>query len=198
MRKPSDTEWLSWAAENNIEPVVMAFVDQFPQVMQSYHDDADAANKYIFHPKAQRTKVITPRSLEKASKQLRSRELVSDATLHAALDGTLGSAGAADLMSFVNMSEELPTITQIAADPLKTRIPDSIAARILLTYNLVMRVDKDTLASVLDYLSRKEMPDELQALFVNKVLSTPSKAQWAALHKAMGAHVVRLQHMFSN
>jgi hypothetical protein len=41
MRKPNATEWLQWAAANGIHPVVMAWVDRYPQALASYLDGAN-------------------------------------------------------------------------------------------------------------------------------------------------------------
>lgn len=196
--KPTPDEWLAWAAENDIDPVIMAFVDQFPDVLKSYHDDPNGENKYIFNPKVSRNKFVTPRSLEKASRQLKNRELVSDVALHSAMAGTLGAAAAADLASFVNLSEKLPSIAQIVADPKNIKVPADVAARILLIYNLIMRVEKETLDPVIEFVTRKEVAEELQALFFNKILSTPSKAQWAAKSRSTVDRVVGLKHIFSD
>jgi hypothetical protein len=197
MRKPTPDEWLAWAAENSIEPTVMAFVDQYPDVLKSYHDDPHGENKYIFHPKIARNKVVTPRSLEKVSTQLKCKELVSENTLYASLVGTVGSAAAADLLAFVAMNDKLPHISAITADPAKAEVPKDVTARILLIYNLIMRVEKDTLENVLKYVTRKEFNEELQALFINKILCMPSKSSWAAHHKAMVKQVKDLSHFFT-
>jgi MoxR-like ATPase len=40
VRKSNATEWLQWAAANGIHPVVMAWVDSYPQALASYLDGA--------------------------------------------------------------------------------------------------------------------------------------------------------------
>jgi MoxR-like ATPase len=36
VRKPDADEWLEWAINNDIEPLIMAWVRQYPQALQSY------------------------------------------------------------------------------------------------------------------------------------------------------------------
>jgi MoxR-like ATPase len=195
-RKPSAEEWINnYAVANGIEPVVMAFVDQFPQVLESYKDDKDGTNKYIFNPKRQQGAYVSPRSLKFASDIIKQRANVSGSALHAALSGAIGPAAAADLVSFVNMNEQLPPFAAIVADPKKTALPKEPVNRLLLTFNLIMRVDKDTMPPVLQYVER--LNKEMQGLFLNKILSAPSKATWAAKVPALAKMCVANQYLFS-
>lgn len=195
MRKPNAEEWLGWAATADIDPVVMAFVDQYPQVLQSYKEDPHGTNDYIFNPKKQQKKVVTPRSLEKASKQLRKAKGCSPVALQLALSGTIGRAAAADLSAFVTMNDQLTPFNAIVANPLGAALPSGAAPAILQLYNMLMRVEKDTLRPVLKYVER--LDSELIALFLNKVLSTPSKASFSTQHPDMSPLLRKYMSMFT-
>lgn len=194
MRKPSAEEWINnYAINNDIAPIVTVFVNNFPQVMQSYHDDKDGSNAYIYNPRKTQEAFVTPRSLRMASDMVKTRYLKTDAAFHAGLAGAIGEAAAADLMAFVSMDEQLPPYDTIAADPLKTALPTKQTYQLLLTYNLIARVQKEHIAAVLSYVRR--MPNELQGLFLNKMLSTPSKS-WSAQCKEMATAAHELKHLF--
>lgn len=194
MRKPTAEEWLAWAATADIDPVVMAFVDQYPQVLQSYKDDPQGTNDYIFNPKKQQKKVVTPRSLHKASMKIKRTKHLPSFTVQVALAGTIGAAAAADLSAFITMNDKLTPFQAVVADPLSASVPRDAAPAILQVYNMLMRVDKQTLRPVLKYVQR--MDTELIALFLNKVLSTPSKADFASAHPDMAPLLREYKDMF--
>lgn len=196
LRKPSAEEWINnFAINADVDPTVIAFVDQFPQVMESYIDDKGNDNPYIFNPSKQQRSYCSPRSLNFASKIVKQRQHMSDVALQAALDGAIGQAAAADLTNFVRMNESLPPFASICADPEGTSVPKEPVNRLLLTFNLLMRVDENTVKPVLKYVQR--LNNEMQALFLNKLLSTSSKSAWAAKVKEVGAAVAKVHHIFS-
>ena len=65
--KPDDTQWLEWAVNSDIEPIVMAWVRQFPQALASYTEGNQDENPYIYNPRKQQTSYVSPRSLATAS-----------------------------------------------------------------------------------------------------------------------------------
>jgi hypothetical protein len=195
MRKPSADEWINnYAINHSIEPTVIAFVDQFPAVMESYIDDKDGKNEYIFNPKKQQASYASPRSLKFASDMIKTRAGKTEATLHAELVGAIGRAAAADLVNFVRMNEELPPFASILADPLHCSIPNEPTNKLLLTFSLIVRSDKANIVPLVKYMER--FNNEMQALFFNKLLSTQSKAGWAALVPEVGKRVSAIHHVF--
>ena len=81
-------------------------------------------NPYIYHPKAQRAAFVTPRSLEAASDWMKQRANFDDHTLTSLLMGTIGERGAMDLMAFVKLADQLPSMQSIKDDPMGAH-PDS-------------------------------------------------------------------------
>ena len=51
MQKPEVEDWLVWATENGVSPLIRAFVHTFPRCLASYRDDGEEDNHYIFIPK---------------------------------------------------------------------------------------------------------------------------------------------------
>jgi len=166
LRKPDSTEWIEWGINNDMHPSVLGFVKEFPQVMQSFVDVRNPDdNEYIFHPKSQRAAFITPRSLEKASDILHLREHFDDNTLTAALSGTIGARGAMDMMAFVKLADQLPSLESIKQDPLNAKIPSSASAVCMVVYRAVSMIERDWVEAWMKYLPR--LDKEAQGLFVN-------------------------------
>lgn len=195
MRKPTAEEWIgNYALNNNVDPTVIAFADQFPHAFQSYTDDPSGDNAYIFNPKKPLTSYTSPRSLEFASNIIKTRANKSELATMAQLVGAIGPAAAADLMNFVRMNEELPPFASIVADPEHCMLPTQPTNRLLLTFSLIVRADKDNIRPLIQYMKR--MNNEMQALFANKLLSTTSKATWVAQVPEIGQFVIKLHHIF--
>ena len=112
-RKPNNMEWIEWGINNEIDHTLLGWCKDNPQLFYSFEDVKDPDdNPYIFHPKQQRAAFVTPRSLEAASDILKARDGLDDQTVTAALMGTIGERGAMDLMAFVKLADQLPSLYQ--------------------------------------------------------------------------------------
>jgi MoxR-like ATPase len=116
VRKPNATEWLKWAAANGIHPVVMAWVDRYPQALASYVDGTK--NEFIFHPSNPQDNVVSPRTLEISSNIIWNIDKYDEDTLDAALTGTAtevpSDPGARAVMTFGLLEHvEKDTLTPI-------------------------------------------------------------------------------------
>lgn len=195
MKKPSAEEWINnFALGAKINPAVIAMVHQYPHMLQSYVNDTGNTNPYIFNPKKQQSAFVSPRSLELASHCVDTKHLKDETTLHAQLAGLIGAAAAGDLISMANITEQLPPWKSIVADPMGVTMPDNATNRLLLLYNVISRVEQDTLTPVLQFVSRLE--NELQGLFMNRILTIEDKKNWASKHPAMAPMITNLKHLF--
>ena len=161
IRKPDANDWNAWALHNGIDPIVMAWVDRYPQCLASYLDGEK--NEFIFNPAEPQDNVVSPRTLEIASRQIAKREHIDEETMLTALTGTLGASGAESIMSFIRFQDSLPSFNSIFDSPDTARIPTEQGARAVLTFGLLERVEKDTLTNILKYLKRME--EEWQVIF---------------------------------
>lgn len=173
VRKPDADEWLEWAVNNDIEPVVMAWVRQFPHALASYTDETQSDNPYIYNPKKVQTAFVSPRSLERASNIVRVREQIDADTLIAAMSGAIGEAAARDMQAFVEYQDQLPTWENIIKNPKTCDVPDSAGACAVLIFGAITKVDKTTMAAFMEYLGRFE--PEWQACFAINVAKSPQK-----------------------
>lgn len=179
IRKPTAMEWVEqYAIHNNVDPVVIGTVIEFPAMLESFENVEDPSNNlYIHHPKSPRAAFVTPRSLEKASDILKAtRAMPDDVRIHA-LCGVIGEAAAMDMMTMVKLDADLPTWERIIADPDSTPIPKSGVASCMVIAKAAMRVDKDCFGQWMLYLAR--MPKEAQALFARTIMRGDKKGMAA-------------------
>jgi len=171
--KPDSDQWLEWAVNNDIEPVVMAWVKQFPHALASYTEGNQSENPYIYNPKAMQKSYVSPRSLSRASNIVSKRELISSNALTAALAGTIGEAAARDMQAYIAYQDQLPTWDSIMSKPNDAPIPASAGACAVLIFGAIMKVTKETMQPFMTYLSRFE--PEWQACFAINIAKNPTK-----------------------
>jgi energy-coupling factor transporter ATP-binding protein EcfA2 len=170
MRKSDATEFIEWGINNEVDHSVLGFVREFPQVLQGFEDVKNPDdNPYIYHPKQQRAAFVTPRSLEAASDWLHQREHLDDNTLTAALMGTIGDRAAMDMMAFVKLADQLPSLSSIKQSPLDAKVPESASAVCMVVYRALGAMDRDWVDNWVTYLER--LDKEAQGLFAMGVRS---------------------------
>ena len=169
LRKPSNIEWIEdYAINNGVEHSLLGWCKDNPQLFHGFEDIKDPDdNPYIYHPKAQRAAFVTPRSLEAASDWLKQRHLFDDQTLTSLLMGTIGDRGAMDLMAFVKLADQLPSLQSIKDDPMGARVPDSAAAVCMVVYRSLATMSADWIDAWMTYLPRLDM--EAQGMFAGGV-----------------------------
>jgi len=166
--------WGEWAIlKGDVAPEVIAWVKEYPQVLASYLDGGQDGNEYVFHPKKPRRSVVSPRTLVKASNIVKKRMQFSANALTASLEGTIGAAGARDMLAYLSVADSLPTWDQIIKTPESANVPTSPAALCMLAFNALQRVERDTIAKWFVYLKRA--PKELQSVFCLTALKSDAK-----------------------
>lgn len=180
--KPTADEWLQWATNNDIEPIVMAWVKQFPHALASYLDETQGDNPYIYNPKKVQTAYVSPRSLHRVSNIIKNRARVDDDALIAAMAGTIGEAAARDMQAYIAYQDQLPTWEAIVENPKTTELPKTPGACGVLVFGAVQKVDKKSIAPFMEYVSR--MSPEWQACFCINLAKNPSKQAIAFSSKA--------------
>jgi energy-coupling factor transporter ATP-binding protein EcfA2 len=167
-RKSTSDEFIDWGISNGVDHSVLGFVREFPQVLQGFEDVKDPEdNPYIYHPKAQRAAFITPRSLEAASDVLKLRDMYDDHSLTALLMGTIGDRGAMDMMAFVKLADQLPSLQSIKDDPLNAKVPESASAVCMTVFRAMGAMQRDWVDAWVTYMQR--LDKEAQGLFANGI-----------------------------
>lgn len=167
-RKSTSDEFIEWGINNDVDHSVLGFVREFPQVLQGFEDVKNPDdNPYIFHPKQSRAAFITPRSLEAASDVLKLRDQYDDHTLTALLVGTIGDRSAMDMMAFVKLADQLPSLQSIKDDPLNAKVPESASAVCMTVFRAMGAMQRDWVDAWVTYMQR--LDKEAQGLFANGI-----------------------------
>ena len=196
-RKPSNMEWIEWGINNDIDHTLLGWCKDNPQLFNSFDDHPNPDdNPYIYHPKQQRAAFVTPRSLEAASDILKARDGLDDQTVTAALMGTVGNRGAMDLMAFVKLADQLPSLDSIKKDPLGAKVPTSAAAVCMVVYRTLASIERDWLDSWMVYMDR--LDPEAQGMFANGVRAPKYGKQSIVMTNTKFTHWAQANgHMFA-
>jgi hypothetical protein len=196
-RKPTNMEWIEWGINNGIDHTLLGWCKDNPQLFYSFEDIKDPdENPYIYHPKQQRAAFVTPRSLEASSDILKVRDGLDDQTTTAMLMGTIGERGAMDLMAFVKLSDQLPSLESIKQDPKNAKVPDSASAVCMVVYRTLASLDKEWVNQWMDYMVR--LDKEAQGMFANGVRAPKySKQTMVMTNKKFTDWAMQNNYMFA-
>ena len=193
MRKPSADEWIKWATDNGVNPMIIAFVSNEPRVMQSFLDyekggmfegkDLSKDNGFIFNPKSMQLAYATPRSLVAASDILDAGiGVLDDDTLEAALTGTVGATTAEALASFIRFGREICEYSRVIKSPDTAPLSDNPTAQLIQVFQFVTRVaDRTEAEAIVKYVWR--MRAEMQSIFCNTVATSQRVALFATINE---------------
>jgi hypothetical protein len=197
VRKSTNMEWIEWGINNGIDHTLLGWCKDNPQLFASFEDVKDPdENPYIFHPKQQRAAFVTPRSLHAASDILHQRHAFDDQTLTAALMGTIGDRGAMDLMAFVKLADQLPSLQSIKDDPKNAKVPDSAAGICMVVYRTLASIEADWINAWMDYMPR--LDTEAQGMFANGVRAPKySKQSMVMKNKKFTLWAMNNNYMFA-
>jgi len=197
-RKPTHIEWIEFGINNELDFGLLGWVRDNPQLFQSFTEITDPEeNPYIFHPRATgRTAFVTPRSLHKASNLLKKRDNLDDQTIAAGLIGTVGERAAMEMMAFVRLADDLPSLQSIKNDPENAKVPEGAAAQCLIVYRTLTSIDRDWMDAWMVYLSR--MKTECQGMFANGVRAKGySKQGMVMTNKSFTSWARKNSHLFA-
>ena len=182
MRKPTADEWVKWATDAGINPMVIAFVSNEPRVMASFLDyekggayegkDMSKDNGFVFNPKSTQQAYATPRSLAAAGDILdEGLGVLDDTTIEQALIGTVGYTTAEALASFVRFGREICDYARVIKDPKTAPLSDNPTAQLIQVFQFVSRAkDRTEAEAIVSYVWR--MRAEMQSIFCNTVATS--------------------------
>ena len=203
MRKPTAGEWVQWAIDKGVNASVIAFVNSYAQVMDSFLDyekggkhegkQQDKDNGYIFNPRSMSLAYATPRSLVAAGDVLDAGDgVLDDETLEAALVGTVGATTAESLSSFVRFGRDICSLERVLKDPATAPLSDNPTAQLVQVFQFVSRVDtREDAEKVVEYVWR--MRAEMQSIFCNSVAQSQRVSIYVTLAnfgKMLAAHKI--------
>ena len=139
---PSVEDWLGWGAENDIDPVVLAWIKQMPE----YLHKVDPSQKGMEHPTG-----CTPRGLEKLSFAVKGCPPPEiEMPVYA---GIIGEEGARSFIAICHAGRSI-NIDEALVDPDNAPIPSEVGHQFATASLLIRRANKDNFANVVTYLSR--------------------------------------------
>lgn len=177
MTKPTAEEWIiNFGVPNNLHPAILGFANEYKNAFHSFEDVEDPAdNPYIFHPREERLQFVTPRSLHACSDILKHEEHLDKQTIRAGLAGAVGVAAGNDIMAFVSMVGQLPSLDSIKQDPMSAVVPTQSAPIIMTVTKVLGAMDRELIDPWMKYIRR--LPREAQAFFGRSALHRDYKQQ---------------------
>src|SRR3984957_12010024 len=156
--EPDFEDWCRWAIQAGIRPEIIAFLRFKPALLH----DAEATSEVNAWP--------TPRSWEMASNVLRgfacrqqSGFLTGSSEIEAKLlEGTIGQAATTELIAFLRLFRQLPSIDEILLHPDGAPLPAEPSAQIAIATALGRVLTDHSIPKGMRYLDR--MPTEMRVL----------------------------------
>ena len=156
--EPDLDDWCRWAVKAQVRPEIIAFLRFKPELLHT----ADATSDANAWP--------TPRSWEMASQVLcgiarrQKTQFLSGASEFEAqlLDGTVGPAAASELVAFIRLFRQLPSIDEILLNPTSAPLPREPSAQIAIATALGRALSDTSVGRGIAYLDR--MPTEMRVM----------------------------------
>lgn len=189
-RKPTVQEWTAWANDNGINPIVITWANQNPIVFKSYKDTAFDAGlhkngqgpfRFIFHPTENNTTYVCPRTLELASHELNRYEQLGASVIQKVLIGIIGVTAALDMMTYMQLSQDLPHPDDIVKSPESARVPANNVAKLMLMFKSLQYITPETLPSYVTYMNR--LGAEIMATWVKTMVSSSQVKTFALMNQ---------------
>lgn len=171
--EPSIRDWAVWAAKNNIDSDIIGLLMARPELLIAMPTNSD---EYAFP---------SPRTWGFAS-QIHQHHRTSPVYKHL-ITGAVGKAGYVELMGYVNLLSKLPTLDEIAADPLVHDFKKSPSKSAAICLMIVSGATATNIDALMKYVCT--IQTEFQVLTVtllnesnNKLMSSSSITQWCIAH----------------
>jgi len=101
-----------------------------------------------------------------------------------------------DLMAFVRLAEDLPSLESIKKDPLNAKVPTSASAVCMVVYRTLASIEADWIDNWMIYIDKLEK--EAQGLFANGVRAPRYAKQGLVMtNKSFTAWARRNSHLFA-
>jgi len=172
MEKPNVETWLKWASENAVNPLIRAWVYMFPRCLNSYLDDGQQDNPYIFNPSKPMLSFVSPRSLAKSSVIVDFKDKLGDNATMCALSGTIGVSASSDMSAFLSLEKTLPKFSDILEKPKEIAIPTETSAILMLMFQATDKLEThEELDKFMMFVNRVES-SELQAVFFTMMVKS--------------------------
>jgi hypothetical protein len=137
---PDVDSWCSWALDHDVPPELIAFLRFKPDLLCAFTASNDLVNSPV------------PRTWSHAAKILTLG--LPTGVQHAALSGAVGDAAATELLAFLRLYAQLPSIDQILLTPTTAPIPTAPASLYAVASALAYRANKGNFDRIAQYCQR--------------------------------------------
>ena len=131
-------DWCKWALANDIHPMVIAYLRQFPDRLNAFDPKADASPN--------------ERAWASVSRLMRAGR--SQKVELAMISGRVGKAAAEDFCAYARLNAALPNIDAIIMNPDTAEVPTEISTRYAITAALSARMNAENIDRCITYLDR--------------------------------------------
>jgi hypothetical protein len=166
--------WVSWANQNNIDPMLVGFIKYRPNLLHSM----EGADLLAFP---------TPRSWAKASKVFN----LGPEYRFRALCGIVGEGPAIEVEQFFKIVD-LPDLEDIIRNPTKAMIPDEPASKFALSSLLSRTLKQDNFAQIYKYIKRDDFGSDFATVVIldatkrdDTLCDTSTFTDWARNNKSL-------------
>jgi hypothetical protein len=143
--EPDLADWCRWAIQSGIRNEIVAFLRFRPELLH----DANAASDQNAWP--------TPRAWEMASKVLNGLSAGTNVALEkTVLDGAIGHGAASELVGFLQLFRQLPSIDEILLNPDTVPVPAEPSSQIAIATALGRAMTDQSIGRGKKYLDRME------------------------------------------
>ena len=132
--EPTLDDWTKWAHKNNIDSDVIAFIQYRPNLLSDFNPD-----EYAFP---------TPRAWSLVSKKLQKTNTAKDRMFYS-VSALVGDGAAGEFVAFKEISDELPDIDAIIADPTKYKRNDNPALLYALANAIAVRAEDSKMDNIM-------------------------------------------------
>lgn len=137
---PDVDSWCSWALDHDVPPELIAFLRFKPDLLCAFVASNDLTNSPV------------PRTWSHAAKILKMG--LPPSVLHKALAGAIGDGAATELLAFLRLYAQLPSIDQILLTPSTAPIPTAPASLYAVASALAYRATKTNFDRIAQYATR--------------------------------------------
>jgi len=170
VRKPNAPELMEHAINNNWNPIIVATINEFPEMLASFEDyEKPEQNHYINDPRTVRSAFVTPRTLDKSGYILDKTMILGEDVMCHALAGTVGEPAMHNILTMVKLDTQLVSWDDLIKSPTTVNVPNNGAASCMLVAKAVQRIEKATMNAFMEFLPR--LSKEAQGLFARTVMT---------------------------
>lgn len=159
--EPDLEEWIEWANENDIPAELIGFLRFRPELLHKFEATSDLTN------------TPSPRTNHNVAKLMNLQ--LSEELEYEAYSGAAGEGYAAELVGFLKMYRELPSISDILKNPEKVKIGNNPAILYAVTSALARKADRKNFDKIVEFSGT--LPKEFSVILIKDAIKIRPEVQ---------------------